>query len=141
MNVFFDVDYTILGFDGSLRPGTHDAFAALHADGHALYVWSGRGVRRDVVEDHGLDPYVTDVLTKPTEGYLDAIAALTVPPDFVVDDHAAIVRRLGGYLIPPYYYAASSARDREMTALVEVIAAHANGRPVDHPRYRRRPRD
>ena len=26
MNIFFDVDYTILGVDGSLRPGTINAF-------------------------------------------------------------------------------------------------------------------
>ena len=34
MKIFFDVDYTILGLDDTLRPGTLDTFQKLLDDGH-----------------------------------------------------------------------------------------------------------
>ena len=43
MNIFFDVDYTILGLDNSLRPETKEVFQRLVDEGHLVYIWSGRG--------------------------------------------------------------------------------------------------
>ena len=41
MNIFFDVDYTILGLDDSLRPGTQETLKQLKDDGNDIYIWSG----------------------------------------------------------------------------------------------------
>src|SRR5258708_3496479 len=68
MNIFFDVDETILGYDGSLRPLVKQVFQSLVEDGHRVFVWSGVRtgdmVRTEVVLRHGLDPYVTDCYHK-----------------------------------------------------------------------------
>ena len=65
MKIFFDVDYTILGLDDSLRPGTTETFQKLIDDGHEIYIWSGMGERWEVIEKHGLGPYVSGVYEKP----------------------------------------------------------------------------
>ena len=39
MNIFFDMDYTILSQDNSLRPGTREVFRKLVDDGHQVSVW------------------------------------------------------------------------------------------------------
>ena len=36
MNIFFDVDYTILGLDDTLRPGTTETFQKLKDDSHDI---------------------------------------------------------------------------------------------------------
>ena len=41
MNIYFDVDYTLIAMDGSLRPGTTEVFESLLEDGHFIYIWSG----------------------------------------------------------------------------------------------------
>ena len=48
MNIFFDVDYTILGLDNSLRPDTKETFQALLDEEHKIYIWSGMGERWEV---------------------------------------------------------------------------------------------
>ena len=45
MKIFFDVDYTILGLDDSLRPGTMETLQKIKDDGHEIYIWSGMGER------------------------------------------------------------------------------------------------
>ncbi|HET6318626.1 MAG TPA: hypothetical protein VFG86_19395, partial [Chloroflexota bacterium] len=69
MNIFFDVDETILGYDGSLRPLVHQTFEILVAEGHRIYIWSGvrtaDTVRAEVVQRHALETYVTDCFQKP----------------------------------------------------------------------------
>src|ERR1700704_724499 len=69
MHIFFDVDYTILGRDYTLRPGTHDVFTRLREDGHQVYVWSGEGERWGVVRKHGLEELVDGVYGKPLHDY------------------------------------------------------------------------
>lgn len=59
MKIFFDVDYTILGLDNSLRPQTLDTFQALIDEQHEVYIWSGMGERWEVVEKHELEPYIS----------------------------------------------------------------------------------
>lgn len=136
MNVYFDIDYTILGVDGSLRPYTREVFEALREQGHRVYVWSGEGVRREVVERHRLTDLVADVLAKPLTRYREQLADFGVhaPPEFVVDDHPVIVRILGGLLVTPYY--ADTDGDRELASVPPLVAAHAAGEGADHPRYR-----
>ena len=37
MKIFFDVDYTILGLDDSLRPGTIETLTQLKEEGNEIY--------------------------------------------------------------------------------------------------------
>lgn len=105
LNIFFDIDYTIQGMDGSLRPGTIETFTRLKADGHTLYIWSGEGVRWREVRYHGLDQFVDDVFGKPLSDHHAKLATLKVPivPDFVIDDHPGPVVAFGGVCVTAYF--------------------------------------
>jgi hypothetical protein len=130
VNIFFDVDYTIIGMDGSLRPGTAEVFEQLVARGHDVYVWSGMGVRWDEVRANGLEPFVKGVYRKPLADYRAALASLGVPvvPDFVIDDYPEIVAHFGGLHIRPYQR--GSHADTELLvipAMVEKLARSRSG--------------
>ena len=60
MNIFFDMDYTLLAVDGSLRPRAREVMQRLKDEGHSLYVWSGNGIRWREVRKHGLESLVSD---------------------------------------------------------------------------------
>jgi len=142
MHIFFDVDYTILGGDLSLRPGTREVFARLRDDGHLVYVWSGEGERWEVVRQHGLEELVSGVFAKPLHDYENRLVEFGIPvvPDFVIDDYPDIVRAFGGVRIP-YYYGRNYARGRvddELDAVYEIICVHAAGGVPDDPRYHSR---
>ena len=102
LNIFFDVDNTLVMWNGRLRNHAADVFIALKAAGHTIYVWSGVGIRRWDMKRHGLDEYVTDYFVKPLEKHHEKLEALGVPmvPDFVIDDHKTVVDAFGGYHIP-----------------------------------------
>ena len=122
MNIFFDVDYTILAVDSSLRPGTGEVFQKLVAEGHRVFVWSGVGMRTADIERHGLQDYVAGVFVKPLSDYEAGLSALgiDVRPDFVVDDYPDIVNAFGGVVIRPYYFPASD--DDEMDRVYRIVA-------------------
>ncbi|MFQ5873315.1 MAG: HAD hydrolase family protein [Dehalococcoidia bacterium] len=121
MNVFFDVDDTLIAWNGTLRPHVREVFQRLIEDGHKIYVWSGVGVRWDIVDRHGLRPFVTDCFLKPIYDYRDGLKRLGVPvePDFCIDDHPELVRALGGEAVRPYFWV--DERDREMLRVYEAI--------------------
>lgn len=121
LKIFFDVDYTLLAMDGSLRPGTRDTFERLVADGHALYIWSGVGLRTDEVERHGLQDLVSGIYKKPIYDFVDGLRLLNVPhwPDFVIDDYPEIVDTFGGVLARPYFF--RSPDDDEMERIYAII--------------------
>ena len=102
LNIFFDVDNTLVMWNGRLRNHAADVFSALKDAGHTIYVWSGVGIRRWDMKRHGLDEYVTDYFVKPLEKHHEKLEALGVPmvPDFVIDDHKTVVDAFGGYHIP-----------------------------------------
>ena len=54
MQLFFDVDYTLIAYNGSLRPLVHKVFGDLKSDGHDIYIWSGMGLRNKEVEELSL---------------------------------------------------------------------------------------
>ncbi len=138
MNIFFDVDYTILGADGSLRPGTREIFLKLTQEKHVLYVWSGMGIRTQDVQRHGLDTLVTGVFQKPLEDFENGLRSLgiQVRPDLVIDDYPEIVSALGGILVKPYYFA--SSHDREMERIYSIITDYARMGRSDDPAFRLR---
>ncbi len=129
MNIFFDVDDTLIAFNGALRPHVREVFQRLVEDGHNIYVWSGVGIRWEVVDKHGLRSLVTDCCLKPVSDYRQGIGRLDVPvnPDFCVDDHPQLIEALGGEAIRPYFW--PDERDQEMLRIYDAIAAFTGGRP------------
>jgi FMN phosphatase YigB (HAD superfamily) len=132
MNIFFDVDETLLGYDGSLRPLVHQTFKILVEEGHRIYVWSGvrtaEMVRAEVVQRHGLQSYVTDCFQKPRWDYLAQWqrSGVEVQPDFIVDDYPEIVQAFGGIQIKPYAWAQPDADlERVYAAIKAAAAAHS----------------
>lgn len=136
MNIFFDIDYTIMGADGSLRHNTEATFRKLLDDGHSLFIWSGVGVRTADVKRFGLLGYVSGVFQKPLEDYEAALPGLGVSPrpDFVIDDHPEIVRFFGGFICRPYYF--RSRKDTEMDEIYQTIADVAASGRSEHSAYR-----
>jgi hypothetical protein len=127
VKIFFDVDETILGYDGSLRPLVAEVFARLVEEGHQIYVWSGvrtgDTIRTEVVERHGLQPYVTDCFRKPLFDYLEQWRRWSggaIQPEFCVDDYPDIVEAFGGVLIKPYTAAATDADMERVYAAIQT---------------------
>ena len=105
MNVFFDVDYTLIADDGSLRPHVHEIFQKIKDDGHDIYIWSGVGIRWEVVNRHNLRQYIETCYLKPLSDYKETLIELGVDvmPDFVIDDHSGVPLAFGGVVVRPYY--------------------------------------
>jgi len=117
LNVFFDVDNTLIMWDGKLRNHAHDVFTKLRDDGHTIYVWSGVGIRRWDMRRHKLDEFVEDYFLKPLEDHHERLKTYDVHvfPDYVIDDHKSVVDAFFGYHIPDM----AGPDDRE---LLEVYA-------------------
>jgi hypothetical protein len=143
MNIFFDVDYTILGQDHSLRPGTVDVFERLNADGHHVYLWSGEGERWEVVRKYNLEHLLRGVYGKPLQNYHARLPefGIEVVPDFVIDDYPGIVRAFGGVCIPDYINKRHGENDTELERVYAAIQAHAAGETPDYSRYYPTPDD
>jgi len=124
MNVFFDVDYTILGWDNSLRPHTRAVFEQLIADGHVIYVWSGMGDRTADLEHHDLIELVTGVFSKPISKFEEGLETYKIPvvPDFVIDDYPEIVEHFGGMQISPYWN--KTYANDHLLEVPALVAAH-----------------
>ena len=122
MKIFFDVDYTILGLDDSLRPGTMETLQKIKDDGHEIYIWSGMGERWEVVKKHNLEPLISGVYEKPTHHFHERLEELGVPfePDFVIDDYPEVVAAFSGVWVPPYFFKRSV--DHEMDRIYKIIA-------------------
>jgi hypothetical protein len=138
VNIFFDVDYTILSAHSTLRPRTKEVFGRLLDDGHLIYIWSGVGLRTQVIRDHELAPYVSGLFVKPLENYVAGLARFGVQPfpDFVIDDYPGIVEAFGGFYVNEFF--SHSDEDRELEAVYDVIkemtleghSTHKHWRPV-----------
>lgn len=129
MNIFFDVDYTIVDSEGTLlRPYVKEVFEQLVADGHDIYLWSGVGARWEVVRDHGLAAYVRDCFEKPVENHERERVRLGIPfrPDYVVDDTPGVVSVFGGFVIP-LYSPWNKPEDTEMLRAYEAIKQFVDG--------------
>ena len=126
LKIFFDVDYTLLSMDGSLRPLTRETFEKLIADGHQIFIWSGVGLRDDDIKRHKLDDLVSGIYKKPIYDFINGLSLLKVPhwPDFVIDDYPEIVDTFGGVLARPYFF--RSADDDEMDHIYNIIKDFAD---------------
>ena len=121
MKIFFDVDYTILGLDDSLRPGTKETLERLIDDKHEIYIWSGMGERWEVIEKHELTPLVSGVYEKPIHHFHERLTELGVPfePEFVIDDYPEVVSAFGGVWVPPYFFKRNV--DQEMDRVYQIV--------------------
>lgn len=100
--MFFDVDDTLLTWNHRLRPHAREVIAEVSAMGCAVYLWSGVGVRWEVVDVHELRRYVRDCFVKPLSRHRERLRELRIPcePDHVVDDDEEIVGVFGGTHVP-----------------------------------------
>ena len=135
MNFFVDVDYTLISANGALRPHASTLFSRITEAGHAIYVWSGVGIRKYEMTRHGLDSMVTDYFEKPTADYRAAVerAALPVWPDLVVDDHEEIVHEFGGVVVRPYFFADDS--DKELLNVATALLDYATSGKSSFSRF------
>ena len=135
LNVFFDVDYTIISAYGLLRPGVKECFQQLIDAGHTLHIWSGVGLRWHEVRAHQLEPYIAGVYVKPTWNYREEWnrQKIGVEPDLIVDDHQEIVQVFGGIVVRPYFY--PDERDKEMEGISQAIRSYAETGRSLHPRF------
>ena len=136
MKIFFDVDYTILGLDNSLRPGTKETLERLINDSHEVYIWSGMGVRWEVVENHELTPLVSGVYEKPTHHFHERLGELGVPfdPEFVIDDYPEVVSAFGGVWVPPYFFKQNV--DEEMDRIYRIVCDFVQTGTSEDKQYR-----
>ena len=142
MNIFFDMDQTLLGTDDTLRPGVKEVLQRLKDDGHTLYIWSGVGIRWAEVHQHGLESVITDCFVKPLQHYVQGREKLGLPvkPDLVVDDYPEVPTALGGIWIRPYlmsHHLFHRDGDDEMERVYRIITEYArDGHSTDerfHP--------
>jgi hypothetical protein len=124
VNIFFDVDYTLITWDVKLRPGVREVFDRLRSDGHTIYLWSGVGPRWEVVRRFELHDHVADCFWKPLYNHHARMAELgvTVTPDYVIDDHQEIVDVFVGTRIAEPRMPLDG--DTEMWRVYEDIAAY-----------------
>lgn len=105
MKIYFDVDFTLRGVDGSPRPNIRAVFERLVEEGHQVYLWSGMSDPRHIIEDFELGGLVSGCFRKPIEDHHYELERLNIPtPDFCVDDNQEIIDVFGGYTLPPYLY-------------------------------------
>ena len=131
MRIFFDVDQTLICTQGTLRPGVAELFGRLKQEGHTLYVWSGNGIRWDVVDRYSLRAFVEDCFFKPLYNFKEAIvrARLPVAPDLCIDDAPEVVEAFGGIVVTPY--GQPNPADREMGWVYQQLRRYgSSSRPV-----------
>ena len=138
MKIFFDVDYTILGLDDSLRPGTMETLTQLRDEGNEIYIWSGMGERWEVVEKFNLRPLISGVYEKPTHHFQERLEELGVPfePDFVIDDYPEVVSAFGGVWVPPYFFKRSV--DQEMQRIYRIVNDFKTTGTSEDKQYRKK---
>ncbi|MCZ2109198.1 MAG: hypothetical protein LC118_06495, partial [Dehalococcoidia bacterium] len=96
------VDDTLLTWDRRLRPHAREVIAETAAMGFDVYIWSGVGLRWEVLDVHRLRPFVRHCYEKPLSRHRERLAELAIPviPDHVVDDDDEIVAVFGGTHVP-----------------------------------------
>lgn len=102
VSVFFDVDDTLITWNHRPRPFAQEVIAEAASRGFDIYLWSGAGVRWEVVDVLGLRPQIAGCFVKPLSRHRERLTELGVPciPDHVVDDDDEIVRVFGGTHVP-----------------------------------------
>tara|TARA_B100000809_G_scaffold175203_1_gene172520 strand:- start:10937 stop:11314 length:378 start_codon:yes stop_codon:yes gene_type:complete len=121
MNIFFDVDQTLLHSEATewhLRPGVREVFESLKSMGHTLYIWTASGEMhaRRLVDRYDLYDLVSGCFDK------DPVTAPLLP-DMVVDDDEYLVEKYTGFLVEQYR--APDPSDRELYRALDYIKSDA----------------
>ena len=118
MNVFFDVQGTLLTMEDVPRPRAREAFLMLKAAGHDLYLWSsgGAGYAATAAELVGVADLVSGCFSKRGEP--------NVPVDFAVDDDGSVVEAHGGCRVAPFD---GDPYDEELLRTAEAVAGASGG--------------
>ena len=137
MNIYFDTDYTLIGVDGSLRPGVVRLFTSLVDSGDKIFVWSGNGIRWKDIDRHSLRSFVTECLEKPVDNFRNEIEKIpkNLKPDIVIDDSLEIVAALGGIWVNRYYF--PNDYDCELDHVSSVIEEIKSSGISQDQRYRK----
>ena len=117
LNIFFDVDHTLVYIDqhtNVLRPGAEAAMQRLKAAGHGVYVWSASGLAHveRIVHMHGLTEWV--------DGMFDKDPRVQPYPDWIIDDDWYLVEKYSGHCVSQYK--AVNPEDREFEDALEKLA-------------------
>ena len=114
MNVFFDVQGTLLTMEEVPRPRAREAFLMLKEAGHDLSLWSSGGAAyaAAAAERLGVADLVSGCFGKRREP--------GVPVDFVVDDDRSMVEAHGGYRISPFD---GDPKDEELMRVTQAVEA------------------
>ncbi len=139
LNIFIDVDYTLIAANGSLRPNARELFLRLREAGHRPWVWSGMGIRREEMIRLGMDGCAAGYLVKPLDDYLKTLRRLEPEawPDLIVDDHSEIVEAFGGITVRPYFF--TDADDRELRRAADALLQYAETGECADPAFRAPP--
>ncbi len=122
MNIFFDVDHTLLHNTkdySALRPGAHNSMRMLNEAGNQIHVWSAGGKEycQRIVEQHGLSNWVIDCHDKSPR--------VKPSPDIIIDDDQYLVEKYGGFSVSQYKKI--DEHDRELVEIAKkIIAGHTN---------------
>ena len=127
LHIFFDLDQTLISYNGLIRPHANEVIDQLKSDSHDVFIWSGVGVRVEEVRNLGLLEKVNGVYAKPTDRFERGLTELQIPvrPDAVVDDHEEIVNHFGGVVVRPYFWPDDT--DIEMHRVYERLTDMARG--------------
>ena len=117
MNVFFDVQGTLLTMEEAPRPRAREAFQMLRASGHDLYLWSSGGAGYAATAAYLLR--VADLVS----GCVGKRQEPDVPVDFAVDEGASVVEAHGGFRITPFD---GDPGDEELLRAAEAVEASAD---------------
>ena len=112
MNVFFDVQGTLLTMEEVPRPRAREAFLTIKEGGHGLYLWSSGGAGYAATASELLG--VADLVS----GCFDKRQEPEVPVGFAVDDDANVVDTHGGYRIKPFD---GDLQDEELLRAAEAV--------------------
>lgn len=117
MNIFFDIDLTIVSASYELRPHTREVMESLKTAGHKVYLWSmgGKDFAESMVARHDLHELV--------EACLDKRDPLAIQPDLCIDDEPYYVNTYGGHVVS--WYLMNSAHDREMLRVLQQVLSEA----------------
>ena len=97
MNIFFDVQGTLLTEDSDPRPHVRESFLKLSDMGHEVYLWSTAG---DGYAAHAARVLGVEDVVRGCFGKRSVPEGITV--DFVVDDQPSWVAEHGGLLVKAY---------------------------------------
>jgi hypothetical protein len=115
MNIFVDVQGTLLTEDSDPRPHVREFFLKLSDMGHHVYLWSIAG---DGYAAHAARVLGVDDVVRGCFGKRSVPEDITV--DFVVDDQPSWVEEHSGFLVKAYV---GDPCDQELLGVVEAVEA------------------